>query len=79
MTVLVIAEHKDGKISAATLRAVTAAGQLGGSVTLLVGAWIAKTLRMPPQPFPGLPRCFMPMVSLWHRGWPSRWQIWWRR
>ena len=37
MTVLVIAEHKDGKISDATLRAVTAAGQLGGSVTVLVG------------------------------------------
>ena len=36
MTVLVIAEHTDGKISGATLRAVTAAGQLGGGVTVLV-------------------------------------------
>ena len=37
MTVLVIAEHKAGKISDATLRAVTAAGQLGGGITVLVG------------------------------------------
>jgi electron transfer flavoprotein alpha subunit len=36
MTVLVIAEHTEGIIADATLRAVTAAGQLAGDVTMLV-------------------------------------------
>ena len=36
MTVLVIAEHDNGVVADATLRAITAAGQLGGDVTVLV-------------------------------------------
>jgi electron transfer flavoprotein alpha subunit len=36
MTALVLAEHEDGAIKDATLAAVTAAGELGGSVHLLV-------------------------------------------
>ena len=65
MTALVLAQHDNAELAKATLHAVTAAGQLGGEVHLLVAGRAAAPWPPPPPRSPASPRCCMSMPPSW--------------
>ena len=50
MAILVIAEHDNATLKAATLNVITAAGQIGGDIEVLVaGSAVAQLLKQQPK------------------------------
>jgi electron transfer flavoprotein alpha subunit len=72
MSVLLLAEHEQGQLKAATRNAVTAAKAIGGDLhVLVVGSGVAA-VRTPRLKSTASPRCWSPTPRSTPTRWPSR-------
>ena len=77
MNTLLIAEHNNETLADATVKAVTAAAQMGGECHVLVaGSRLRRCCRRGRQAWTVSPKCFWPMTRNMKNNWPSRWLRW---